>query len=249
MHSAPLAIVAALNDEIKIIRSKMEIDTRVHVRPSLFEEGTYLKKSILLVRSGLGQEAMKTAISYCFTNFHPEFCLHIGYCGGTDPQFQAGDLIIANLIVDAASLKQHKPDASIIQKAQKLCNNKGLRARIGGLVTVKDVIGTPHEKAFVGTEHEASGIDMESSAFALECGKRSIPYLVVRSVFDPLDVSLPSLNAVDQEGKTDGMALAKHFARNPKDILAIPRIEYFATQARNSITAFVDAWLENTEAI
>lgn len=244
MQKVPLAVVAALDDEIRIIRSRMEVDSRAHVRPALFENGRYGKNPVLLVRSGLGKEAMRRAVAYCIDNYAPKFCLHIGYCGGADPKNQPGDIIVASAVVDAMTGASFDSDARMVSRAADICSKIKMRADIGTIVTVDGVIALPHEKAFTGTEYGAQAIDMESSAFVSECVSRNVPNLVVRVVLDPLDVALPDMgDAIDKEGKTDGLGLAEHIIRKPRDILELPRIQYFASKARESITAFVDAWL------
>lgn len=244
MHKIPLAILAALDDEIRVIRSKMEVDSRVHLRPSLFENGRYGKNPVLLVRSGLGRDAMHNAIIYCLDRYAPKFCLHVGYCGGADPKNQPGDIIVASAVIDANTGRRFESDAKIAALALSLCLKMKLRADLGALVTVDNVIALPHEKAFKGTEHGACAIDMESSSFVAECASRNIPNLVVRAVLDPLDVALPDMGGtIDKEGKTDGLGLAEHIIKNPKDILQLPRMQYFANEARGAITTFVDAWI------
>lgn len=245
MVSVPLAIVVALDDEIRTINSKMEVDSRVHVRPALFTAGNYSGRPLLVVRSGIGRAAMRSAVAYLFNHYRPSFCLHVGYCGGADPKDEAGDLIIAREVVDAASGDRIGADSDLVARAEKLAREKGLKARSGALVTVEGVVEMPHEKAFVGTQHDASGIDMESADFAAACSGSGVSWLVVRSVLDPLDASLPDMgDSVTAEGATDGMALAEHLIKKPKDLWRLPRLQYFAGQARNSINAFVDAWVE-----
>lgn len=248
MQPTPLAIIAALDDEIRVIRSKMEIDTRVHVRPALFETGKYSSRPLLLARSGIGMDAMQKAISYCLARYSPKFCLHMGYCGGADPKFQAGDLIVASSVVNGQDGRRCDANTELTQKALNICGEKKLRAETGVLVTVDKMIIEPHEKAFAGTKHGAVGIDMESFALAAECASRGVLYLIVRAVLDPLDAEFPDMEgAVDRTGKADIPAIAEHMIRNPGDIFKLPRMQYFANEARGAITAFAEAWIQNKE--
>lgn len=244
MREFPLAIVAALGDEIRIIRSKMEVDTRVHIRPALFETGKYGGTRVILARSGMGPKAMEFAVSYLFANYRPSLCLHIGYLGSANPYYQSGDIIVASSITDIASGARYETDGNLCQKALLLCNNLGLRAKTAGIVTALNVIHTPHEKAFIGTKNQAHGIDMESSVFAAACAKNNVPYIVARAVLDPMDIELPKLgDAIDPEGKTDFFGLAEHIIRRPMDLLKLPQIEYLATEARRAISQFVNGWI------
>jgi len=243
MPSIPLAVVAALDDEIRIIRSRMDVDSRVHIRPSLFTLGQYEGKPLILVRGGMGMDSMRRAMEYLVERYRPDFCLHVGYCGGADPRYGPGDLVIAESVVDAKTGESYKPKQERLEQAEKLCKERGIRYRRGTLVSVAEMIESPHEKAFVGTQNEAQAIDMESAAFADVLSSNGMDYLIVRAVFDPLDIALPSLgDVVDDEGGTDTVALAGHVIKNPKDILRFPKLKYCAMQARQAITRFVHAW-------
>lgn len=244
MGNVPIAIVAALDDEIRIIKSKMQVDSSVHVRPSLFTEGSYLRQKILLVRTGIGRAAAEGAMCYLFAHYKPSFCLHIGYCGGANPKDQPGDLLIASKISDAKNGSSINLNMELATSALSLCKKNNLRAHLAGLVTVDEIIYSPHEKAFIGTEHEADGIDMESSIFAGACAENKISSLVVRAVFDPLDIALPDMSdSLDSAGNPDAAGMFNHLVRRPKDMLKLPRLQYFAASARQALTKFVDAWL------
>lgn len=247
MQPIPIAVVAALDDEIRVVLSKMEVDSRAHVKPSLFTKGSLCGKGLVMARSGIGIAAMESACSYLFSHFSPAFCLHVGYCGGAEPKDAPGDLLIAETVVDARSGERIEVAPGLTERAEAVARERELRARRGTLVTVEKVVENPHEKAFAGTQHSAAGIDMESAALAIACRERGIPWLVVRAVLDPLDVALPDMgDSVTEEGGTDGVALAEHLVRNPKDIFSLPRLQYFAGQARNSITEFVEGWIEKS---
>ena len=52
MAESSIAIFAALADEIRIMRSKMQIDESVHVRPARIDRGTYESSDLIVVRTG-----------------------------------------------------------------------------------------------------------------------------------------------------------------------------------------------------
>jgi adenosylhomocysteine nucleosidase len=246
MQTTPIAIIAALDDEIKKIKSEMEVDSRQHKKPAVFTKGVYRRKPILLVRSGIGRNAMGRAIARCLDEYNPELCLHIGYCGGADPKFEAGDLIIGERVVDSADGASFDADPELILKAEAACRGAELRCGVAGLVTVDDVISGPHEKAFLGTQHEAGGVDMESAVLARACAERGTPCLVVRAVLDPMDFMFPKLgDVVDENGVADPLALVGHLIKKPSDIVKLPKVQYLATQARIAMKHFIDAWLDD----
>ncbi|MFA4874057.1 MAG: hypothetical protein WC956_07105 [bacterium] len=245
MQQIPLAVIAALDDEIKTVVARMSVDARVHVRPALFMRGMYDHRPLLLCRSGLGLAAMEHAINYMLCNYRPGFCLHVGYCGGADPALAPGDIVIASSVVDACTEHRLDADPANVERAQRICADMKLRCRTGGIATVEELVASPHEKAFVGTKLAAAAIDMESTALAAACAAVGVPYLVVRAVLDPLDHAIPDFSdSLDEAGRPDGLALAEHLLKHPYDALKLPHLEYFASQARHSITAFVDAWIK-----
>jgi adenosylhomocysteine nucleosidase len=249
MQKVPLAVISALDDEIRIIRSRMSVDARIHIRPGLVTKGTYLQRPIMLVRSGVGRDAMRTTMTHLFSNHRPEVVIHTGYCGAASPALAPGDLVIAEGIVDSSNQKRVPCDEALVAKAKKILRDKSMRGSAGDLVTVEQVASSPHEKAYLATQHSSIGVDMESSELAAACAESNIPFVVVRAVLDPLDYHIPNLaDAIDEDGSTDGLALAEHLVKKPADFLKLPRLQYLASQARTSITAFIDAWLEEDEA-
>ena len=245
MQNTPIAVIAALDDEIKNILSEVAIDSRQHKRPAVFTKGIYQRKPILLVRSGIGRNAMERAIARCLDEYKPELCLHIGYCGGADPKLHAGDLIIADRVIDSVDGACFDADPDLVLKAESVCKKAELRCGVAGLVTVNEVISGPHEKAFLGTQHEVGGVDMESAVLVRACAKRGTPVLVVRAVLDPLDFTFPKLgDVVDESGAADPLALVGHLIKKPGDIVKLPKVQYLATQAKIAMKNFIDAWLD-----
>lgn len=243
MNTRLVAIFAALDDEVRIVRSKMVVDESVNIRPSLIVRGQLGGTQIILVRSGVGKKAMRHAADYCIANFDPSVCINVGYAGGTTPHMSAGDIVIATSVVDEETKKVFSTDEGLADSVGNICNQKELKAMRGGIVTVDRVISTPHEKAFIGTEYDALAIDMESSAFMESCLAAKKSAIVVRSILDPLDVALPDMgDVIDPEGRMSVSRVAGHLAHHPKDALSLHKIEYCAIKARESIAEFVEAW-------
>lgn len=244
MHPVPLAIIAAMDDEVRSLLGKISADERVHVKPARFIRGTLEGRPLVLGRSGIGPEAMAGAIRVCLETFRPATVLHVGYCGAADPELSAGDLVIADGVIDGHSGSRIACAPEMVAAAASCCEAAKLRCRTGALVTVDRVASNSHEKADLGAQHGALAIDMESASLAQACSDRGVPWAVVRSVLDPLDVLLPPLEGViDEAGETDGIALAEHLVRHPGDALKLPRLQYLASQARESIAAFISAWM------
>lgn len=244
MNEVPIAIFAALADEIRITRSKMQIDESVHIRPARVDRGTYESNDLILVRTGIGQKAMSRAVSYCIDSFHPSACFNVGYCGGATPDIETGDLVIADRVVHDETSEELACPPKLVEQLQKVCADRDLRVLVGGITTVDHVVHGPHDKAYLGTKNDSRAIDMESFAFAKACLDKGVPFAVVRACLDPLDMLLPDFEgAVNEEGLTSIVGAMKKLIQKPKTILAIPRIEYCAVQAREAIAEFLEELL------
>lgn len=246
MEKVQLAIIAALDDEIRVVKSKMVVDVKIHIRPSMFTLGEYLGRHILLVRSGIGYGSMKKACEYMLGHYETSSILHVGYCGGCDPRFIAGDIVIADRVVNERTGDVVEISNKNVSRASEICKSAGIRGRIGSIATVSNPAGSPHEKAYLGTKHDVACIDMESAALAEILSKAGVDFTIARSILDPLDLLLPDFGEViDRSGHINGMSMAENMVRKPKDLLKIPKLGYLAMQARQSITSFIETWLEN----
>lgn len=248
VKTSRLAIIAPLDDELKTLRTRMTVDERIFRRPTVMTRGRLGAHSLTLARSGIGRQAMTKAMALCCDIVRPDLVLHIGYCGGADPTLSIGDLVLASVVVDAATGEEIAPSPEYLARAEGLCKEADIRFKTGGLVTVDEVIPEPHEKAFIGTRYGALAVDMESSALAVGCRDRGIPFAVIRAVLDPLDMRLPNLaETVDEDGVTGPWRLVRHFLGRPRDLMMFPRIAYSASRAREALTSFVEQWINNRE--
>lgn len=245
-----LTILAALNDEIRIIRSHMEIDEVIHMRPFTISIGRYERTNIALVLAGVGREAAKTATQYCIQNLNPSIFINIGYAGGIDPRQHTGDIILPNSIIEEASGRNFEVEDDLTEKGKQIADGLGIACHSGRIVTVDRPLVTPHEKAFIGTQFEATACDMESSGIAHVATESNIPFFVARSILDPLDTTLPLIpETAIVRGKVALGALAGYLRQNPKDILKLPKFSFMCNRARDNITSFLKAWVANEKKI
>lgn len=244
-----LAIFAALNDEIRLIKAEMDIEKVIHIRPFSIFIGKYQGEKIALARTGVGKFATEAAVSYCVSDLRPSLLMDIGYAGGLDPHLNAGDIAVARGVIEESSENIWTADKALADEAINILERAGIRNHAGDLVTVDRPLTDPNEKAFVGTRFEAIACDMESSALASVAQKAALPFLVIRSILDPLDVTLPEMpEEAVAEGNVKIWAFLNYLKKNPKDIFKLPKFNHLANQARTSLTNFVKAWVTQRAA-
>jgi adenosylhomocysteine nucleosidase len=243
-----LTIVAALHDEIRLIKSEMEIDSTIRMKPFAIYKGKYNNSKIALVRTGVGKENTKQALTYILDNLKPSTILNVGYAGGLDPHLHSGDIVIANFVIEEASESSWPVDQGLVENAKTVSESADLRLHVGKMVTVEKPLTGPHDKAFTGTRFEAIACEMESSIIAEAATKAKVPFLIVRSVIDPMDVEVPEIpEKAISDGKVKIGRLLGHLKGSPKDILKLPKFSYLANQARISLTNFIRTWVSNEQ--
>lgn len=232
-----LAIVAAMEHEISLVKKKMDIDTEIYLKPAVIYHGYLGAVETLLVRSGIGAKAMEQAIAYCCAHYTLTRIVNIGYAGGTHPQLYLGDLVIPQRIIDSETQESWETDATLNQEVVRFCEDQQLRYHQGTVACVPNTIESPHEKAYLGTQFEANAIDMESAAIARAAKTHQIPFVMIRAIVDPLDMELPHIpNAVIAKGTIRPLLMASHLLRHPRQLWQMPRLHYASTRARNATT-------------
>lgn len=230
MMAIPLAVVAALKDELRDLESRLQGQFLTKNPEDLDAGGGRLTLGawgrglpLLLVRTGMGAAAMARNLRRALEQYGPGFCLLVGYGGGVLPELRPGDLVIATSLIEAPRHLVFPVAPELVARAERICNRQsGFHCRAGPLLTVAEIAMTPRDKTAAAQNYAgALAVDLESAAFAQVCQGAGLPFLVVRAILDPLDFSLP----------------------NP--LAWTPALRELADRARASLTAFTTAWLGN----
>lgn len=102
-----------------------------------------------------------------------------GACGALAPALNVGDLVVPELVVDAAG--QRWPTAAVTRVA-----------RAGTLLTVGDVVETAAQKSRLWLATGARAVDMESAAILAWAAERGVPGAVIRAVSDGAGRGIPA---------------------------------------------------------
>lgn len=121
-----------------------------------------------------------------------------GVCGALDPDLRAGDLILPESVIGPAAERLNVTPTAYARAA-------GLEsaARHGTLLTSRDVVATPADKAALHARTGAVAVDMESSLILTFAAGAGCPTLVVRGVSDAAGESVPPelIGLVTEAGK------------------------------------------------
>lgn len=153
----------------------------------------------------------------------------VGVAGGISPDFGIADVIVPEVIVDAATGTER---AATARAAGGLLPS-------GRMLTTDTLLTGPDNLARLRSEGYAA-VDMETSAVAEVCEARGVPWCAIRAVSDTLEDELADdamLGLLRPDGTTDPKAVARLLRRNPGAMLKLARLGRDTKRATSAAAA------------
>jgi adenosylhomocysteine nucleosidase len=207
-------IVAALAAEARLLGP-----ARPHGAALALADGT------LLVVSGMGPSAAANAAQRLL-EAGATALVSFGVAGGLDPALEVGMLVLPREVISsdgarhATAQEWRERVAAAVADRYPACH--------GALLTCREPLFSPADKATAFCETGAAAVDMEGFAIAEVAAGRGLPFLAVRSVLDAAADTLPPtlLRAIDARGGASLGRVLGALARAPRewpDVLRLAR--------------------------
>jgi adenosylhomocysteine nucleosidase len=94
-----IGIIGAMEDEIVMLRSALEEAHSEIIGGFEFSVGRLEKKTVALLRCGIGTVSAAVGCALLIDHFHPDLVINTGSAGGIDPSLSFGDAIISDGLV------------------------------------------------------------------------------------------------------------------------------------------------------
>ena len=215
----PILIVGALENEVSGLKKALSRERDVG--------------SVIIVHTGIGEEATRQSLERHLQAHDVAAVIGVGYAGALVENLNTGDLIVADEICQANSGETVLSDRGLLTAALKVLPG----VRRGCLVTVHAACTDARQKKATGDRHHAIAVDMESATLASLCRDASKPFLVLRSILDPLEASVPDPSAfMDASQSVSKKKLVTYMVKNPKTVWQLPQLALHAKRARHSLT-------------
>ncbi|MGG7177552.1 5'-methylthioadenosine/adenosylhomocysteine nucleosidase [Clostridium paraputrificum] len=200
-----LGIIGAMEEEVEILKEKMDIKETVEIAGMEFYTGKIHDKDVVLVRSGVGKVNMATCTQILVDKFNASAVVNSGVAGTMDPALNQGDIVIST---DAV---QHDFDTTVFgdplgeisrlgitffeadEKLREVAKNaakniSGLRIKEGRIASGDQfVAGGPVADRIKSNFGEVSAVEMEGAAMAQVAHLNKIPFVILRSISDKAD--------------------------------------------------------------
>ncbi|WP_110111424.1 5'-methylthioadenosine/S-adenosylhomocysteine nucleosidase [Bacillus sp. CGMCC 1.16541] len=196
-----IAIIGAMEEEVTILRGKVENRQEVVIGGSEYSTGTIDGVEVVLLKSGIGKvnAAMSTAI--LLEKFQPDYVINTGSAGGFHPDLNVGDAVISTAVVHhdvdvtafgykygqvPGSPATFEADAKLIEVAEKSAKEvTDMQVAKGLIATGDSFMNDPKRVEFVREQFpDLYAAEMEAAAVAQVCNQFNVPFVVLRALSD-----------------------------------------------------------------
>ncbi len=204
-----IAIIGAMEQEVSLLKGKMEGCQLQVVANCKFYTGTLNGQDVVLLQSGIGKVAAAIGTSVLLERFKPSLVINTGSAGGFDPSLNLGDVVISTEVAyhdadvtafgyEMGQMAQQPArfisDSKLIEVAESALNAMTpIPHAVRGLICTGDAfVHTKERQEFIRTHFSnVIAVEMEAAAIAQTCHQFKIPYVVVRAISDVADKESP----------------------------------------------------------
>ncbi|MCG7345063.1 5'-methylthioadenosine/S-adenosylhomocysteine nucleosidase [Sporosarcina sp. ACRSL] len=196
-----IAIIGAMEQEVEILRSKIEEPVVETIAGCEFIEGKIGQHHIVLVKSGIGKVNASIATTLLIQQFAPDVVFNTGSAGGFKDSLEVGTVVISDEVrhhdFDATAFgyeigqvpgmpPSFPADEKLIQIAKEAVEEVGEHAHAVGLIASGDVFMSDAERVEIVKAQFPTMIaaEMEAAAVAQVCHQFETPFVVIRALSD-----------------------------------------------------------------
>lgn len=199
-------IIGAMDSEVENLKARLT-DPAVHtVAGRDFTTGTLGGKSVVVVKSGIGEVAAAITAQILIDRFHADALINTGMAGGLDPRLAVKDLVVGTAAVqhdfdltafghapgyitgdDDTQPTQFCADSTLVQQALTAAAAvlPAESKAITGIVASGDIfVDDSALKQRIITLFSAAATEMEGAAIAHTAVANGVPFVILRVISD-----------------------------------------------------------------
>ena len=242
-----LAIIAAFEDEIKDYLSSAGL--RLVERKGVLRYYRAAGESEIIVAVGaFGRERAEEATRHVIEEYECGMIVSAGFGGGARPGLSPGDIYVC----DAVKVVEGPPvfwrnedaeeiaidDVTMMVLGQKMVDER-TRFNYGKCLSLPQLVSSGTMKQWIGQAFGVHVLDMESYWVCKVAADRGKPYLVIRSVLDPMEQTLPTFIS-ESLGYGRFATLKRAIRYVVAHPAAAPKLWRLAAQARQARAALAE---------
>ncbi|KKI88532.1 5'-methylthioadenosine nucleosidase [Bacillus sp. SA1-12] len=196
-----IAIIGAMEEEVTILREKLENREQEDIAGSEFTKGFYKGVEVVLLKSGIGKVNAAMSTTLLLDRFKPDYVINTGSAGGFHPSLNVGDIVISTEVrhndVDVTAFgyeygqvpglpAAYTPNEKLVEVAVKKAEEiSTIQVAKGLIVTGDSFLNDPVKVEFIRSKfNDLHAGEMEAAAIAQVCHQFNIPFVVIRALSD-----------------------------------------------------------------
>lgn len=197
-----VGVIGAMEQEIAIIRDKLEIISEENIAGMNFIKGKLKNKELILVKSGIGKVNAAMCSQILIDRYSVEVIVNTGIAGGICQNIDIGDIVIGEKTVQSdidvrvagyelgqlpdMDVKYFPLDKELSDLAYEKCKycNPDIKVYKGVIASSDRFIASQAIKEELKKEFNASCAEMESASIAHVAYKNKIRCLIIRAISD-----------------------------------------------------------------
>jgi adenosylhomocysteine nucleosidase len=200
-------IIGAMEEEVNILKSKMQVENIIKKASMEFYKGTLNGKDVVIVRSGISKVNAAVCAQILVDDFHISRVINTGIAGSLQNKINIGDIVISSDAlqhdVDASGFgydlgviprmetSTFIADKSLIDLAKEVCEKEipEINAHVGRVVTGDQFISDRAVKDRIKSNFQGYCTEMEGASIAQVAYLNNIPFVILRAISDKADDS------------------------------------------------------------
>ena len=200
-------IIGAMEEEIILLKEKMEIEVVVKKASMEFYQGTLNGKEVVLVKSGIGKVNGGLCGQILVDVFNVNRLINTGIAGSLKAEINIGDIVLSSDALqhdmDARAFGYARgeiprmdtlsfpADPELIGMGKAACEevNPEIQVFVGRVVTGDQFVAGRETKEEIASWTDGYCTEMEGAAIAQAAYLNKVPFVIVRAISDKADDS------------------------------------------------------------
>jgi adenosylhomocysteine nucleosidase len=196
-----VAIIGAMEEEVTVLREKLENRKETIIAGCEYSEGTINGVDVILLKSGIGKVNAALSTAILLEKFQPDYVINTGSAGGYNPSLNVGDVVISTEVrhhdVDVTAFGYEygqvpgmpaafEADVTLMSIAEESAKEiTDVQVSKGLIVTGDSFMNDPARVDFVrGKFTDLQAVEMEAAAIAQVCYQFKTPFVIIRALSD-----------------------------------------------------------------
>ncbi|WP_242222810.1 5'-methylthioadenosine/S-adenosylhomocysteine nucleosidase [Bacillus cereus group sp. BfR-BA-01380] len=196
-----IAVIGAMEEEVRILRDKLEQAETETVAGCEFTKGTLAGHEVILLKSGIGKVNAAMSTTILLERYQPEKIINTGSAGGFHHSLNVGDVVISTEVrhhdVDVTAFDYEygqvpgmpagfPADAELVTLAEKCMQTANDIQVVKGMIATGDsFMSDPNRVACIREKFtDLYAVEMEAAAVAQVCYQYKVPFVIIRALSD-----------------------------------------------------------------